>query len=207
MTEKGKINLIICGVGGQGNILASQIIASAGIKEGLRVAIGETYGASQRGGSVMSHIRFSREMQLGPLIPSGEADIIIGFEPLETLRVMLDYGKDTTRVIFNPRPNYPISVLSGEATYPELDLIFEQIKNLAEKALVVEATELAKKAGNYLAQNIVMVGALAESRWLEIPVEDFRGVIEELFEDPSKRELNLKAFEQGREGFRQAKSL
>ncbi len=200
-------NLIICGVGGQGNILASQIIASAGIKAGYKVAIGETYGASQRGGSVMSHIRFSRDFSPAPLIPSGEADIIIGFEPLETLRVMIDYGKDSTKVIFNPRPNYPISVLSGETQYPKLELIFEQIKNLAQKAVVVESTELAKQAGNYLAQNIVMVGALAESGWLDIPTDYFQEVIGELFEDKDKRELNLKAFEKGREGMRSARIL
>jgi indolepyruvate ferredoxin oxidoreductase beta subunit len=198
------INLIICGVGGQGNILASQIVASAGIKKGWRVAIGETYGASQRGGSVMSHIRFSSVFQLGPLIPKGDADIIVGFEPLETLRVLLEYGKDSTRVMFNPRPNYPISVLSGDAKYPDLNLIFDQIKNLAKESVVIEATELAKTAGNHLAQNLVMVGALAGSQWLNIPMESYHQVISELFEDQKKRELNLRAFNAGIKGFQKA---
>jgi len=199
--EKDLVNLIICGVGGQGNILASQIVAGAGIKQGLRVAIGETYGASQRGGSVMSHIRFSTSFSVGPLIPKGDADIIVGFEPLESLRVLLDYGKDSTKVIFNPRPNYPISVLSGEAKYPDLSLIFEQIKNLAAESVVVEATELAKQAGNHLAQNLVMVGALAGSGWMNLPLEFFLQTVNELFEDPKKRELNLRAFDAGIKGF------
>ena len=75
--DKDPLNLIITGVGGQGNVLASQIVASAGIKEGLFVTVGETYGASQRGGSVMSHVRFSATAQFGPLISEGQADIVV----------------------------------------------------------------------------------------------------------------------------------
>ena len=198
------INLIICGVGGQGNILASQLVAAAGIKKGLHVAIGETYGASQRGGSVMSHIRFSTAFSVGPLIPKGQVDIIVGFEPLETLRVLLEYGKETTRVVFNPRPNYPISVLSGDSSYPPLDLITTQIKNLAASSVIVEATELAKAAGNHLASNLVMVGALAGSQWLNLPLDYFHDAIAELFEDQKKRSLNLRAFEAGITGFKAA---
>jgi indolepyruvate ferredoxin oxidoreductase beta subunit len=206
--EKEPLNIIICGVGGQGNILASQIVANAGIKQGLKVSIGETYGASQRGGSVMSHIRFARSFHPGPLIPKGEADLIVGFEPLEALRVLVDYGKDETRVIFNPRPNYPISVLSGEARYPELDFIFKELKELAAEAKVLEATELARKAGNHLAQNLVMVGALAGSGWLDdLPLAAFEQVIGELFEDQAKRQLNLRAFNEGVRGISQARPL
>jgi len=204
--EKEPVNIIICGVGGQGNILASQIVAAAGIKKGWKVSIGETYGASQRGGSVMSHIRFAQSFHPGPLIPRGEADLIVGFEPLETLRVLVDYGKDDTRVIFNTRPNYPISVLSGDAKYPELEFILKEVRELAAEAVMLEATELAKKAGSHLAQNIVMVGALAGSGWVDIPAGSFQEVISELFEDDSKRALNARAFEEGLEGVRQARA-
>ena len=86
--DKDPLNLIITGVGGQGNVLASQIVASAGIKEGLYVTVGETYGASQRGGAVMSHVRFSARAQCSPLISEGQADIVVGLEPVEALRVM-----------------------------------------------------------------------------------------------------------------------
>jgi indolepyruvate ferredoxin oxidoreductase, beta subunit len=205
--EKEPINIIICGVGGQGNILASQVVAAAGIRQGLKVSIGETYGASQRGGSVMSHIRFAQSFHPGPLIPRGEADLVVGFEPLETLRVLVDYGKDDTKVIFNSRPNYPLSVLSGDAKYPELDFILKEIKNLAQKAVVLEATELARRAGNHLAQNLVMVGALAGSGWLEVPAGDFEQVIGELFEDPAKKQLNVRAFDEGLQGIKHAQAL
>ena len=204
--EKEPLNIIICGVGGQGNILASQVLATAGIKQGLKVSIGETYGASQRGGSVMSHIRFARNFHPGPLIPKGEADLIVGFEPLETLRVLIDYGKDDTKVISNSRPNYPLSVLSGEAKYPDLAVVFDEIKKLAQTAVILEATELARKAGNHLAQNLVMVGALAGSGWLEVPESSFIEVIGELFEG-SKKKLNARAFEEGSSGMKQAQAL
>lgn len=201
--EKEPVNIIICGVGGQGNILASQVVAAAGIKKGLKVSIGETYGASQRGGSVMSHIRFAQSFHPGPLIPKGEADLIVGFEPLETLRVLIEYGKDDTKVISNSRPNYPISVLSGEARYPDLDFIFSRIKNLAQSAVILEATELARQAGNHLAQNLVMVGALAGSGWVDIPVGEYEQVICELFAKGQKRKLNLEAFKAGLAGIKQ----
>ncbi|MDY6965367.1 MAG: indolepyruvate oxidoreductase subunit beta [Halobacteriota archaeon] len=197
--EKDPLNLIICGVGGQGNVLASQIIASAGINEGLFVTIGETYGASQRGGSVMSHVRFSEVMQYGPLIPVGQADVILGFEPTETLRVIADYGNPDIDVIVNPRPYYPIDVLSGRVEYPEISEILDTIKELSASLKVVEATELAKAAGDTVVQNVAMVGCLAGSGLLPISVKSYEETIKEMFSE-KKQELNLKAFEKGVEG-------
>lgn len=205
--SKDPINLVITGVGGQGNILASQLTAAATIREGFYASIGETYGASQRGGSVMSHVRLSREFQYGPLIPRGEADIILGFEPLETLRVLVDYGNDDTRVIFNPRPNYPISVLTGQQKYPPLEDMFSRIKELAGSAKVVKATELAKELGALVAQNVVMVGALAGSGLVPAPLSNFRETVAEVFEDEGKREFNLKALELGVRGYKEAQDL
>lgn len=206
--SKDPINLIITGVGGQGNILASQLTATAAIGEGFYSSIGETYGASQRGGSVMSHVRFSKEFQYGPLIPSGEADLILAFEPLEALRVLVDYGNDATEVILNPRPNYPISVLTGAQQYPPVEELLEKIKGLARKARVVKATELAKELGALVAQNVVMVGALAASGLLPVPVESFEKTIAEVFEDSDeKREFNLKAFKLGVRGYEEAEEL
>ena len=116
---KDPLNIIICGVGGQGNILASELLAAALVEKGFNTTVGETYGVSQRGGSVMSHVRVSSLHQYGVLIPRGEADIIIGFEPIETLRVAREYGNKSTRIIFDTRPNYPLGVLVGEALYPD----------------------------------------------------------------------------------------
>jgi indolepyruvate ferredoxin oxidoreductase beta subunit len=206
--SKDPINLIITGVGGQGNILASQLTATAAIGEGFYSSIGETYGASQRGGSVMSHVRLSKEFQYGPLIPSGQADVILAFEPLEALRVLVDYGHEDTYVILNPRPNYPISVLSGSVKYPETEDLFSRIKELAGGGKIVKGTELAKELDALVAMNVVMVGALAASDTLPIPVDAFKQTIAELFEDSDKkRDFNMKAFELGVKGYQEAEEI
>jgi indolepyruvate ferredoxin oxidoreductase beta subunit len=200
------LNIIIAGVGGQGNIQASYIIASAAVKEGFYVSVGETYGAAQRGGSVMSHIRLSKETQYGPLIPKGKAHTIIGFEPVECLRTVGEFGNKETKVIVNPRPVYPIDVLSGEATYQPLDKILNAIKELVRSVYVVEATELAKEAGDTIVQNIVMVGCLASSGFTPIKPETMRAMVSELFTGKNL-ELNLKAFDLGIKEFKRAKPI
>jgi len=204
--EEDPLNIIITGVGGQGNVLASQIIASAAVQDGLYVSVGETYGATQRGGAVMSHVRLSKETQYGPLMPKGKAHVIVGFEPVESLRTIGDFGNKKTKAIINPRPIYPIDVLSGASKYPAIDDALKAIKELVYSVHVVEATELAKKAGDAVMQNIVMVGCLAGSGFVPIKIETLRGVIKETF---AKRrpEANLKAFELGVKEIRKTKPL
>ncbi len=191
--EKDPLNLIIAGVGGQGNILASQIVATAGIKEGLYVTVGETYGASQRGGPVMSHVRFSAKAQCGPLIPEGEADIIVGLEPIEALRIIADYGSPRTRVIVSPRPIYPIWVLSGQAKYPPVEEVMQKLGELVAEVRVVKAIEEGETG---LAANVVMVGALAGSGMVPIEMKNFEESIREIM-SPRDVDLNLRAFEKG----------
>jgi indolepyruvate ferredoxin oxidoreductase beta subunit len=194
--KEDPLNIIITGVGGQGNIQASLIIASAAVRDGLYVSVGETYGASQRGGIVMSHVRLSEETQYGPLIPKGKAHIILGFEPVESLRTIGDFGNKETRAIINPRPIYPVDVLSGESTYPSINDIFGAIKELVYSVHVIEATELAKEAGDTLMQNIVMVGCLLASDFTPLKIETAMEVIKEIFAERNL-EMNLKAFELG----------
>ncbi len=200
------INIIVTGVGGQGNIQASYIIASAAVKDGFYVSVGETYGAAQRGGSVTSHIRLSKGTEYGPLIPKGKAHIILGFEPVECLRTIGNFGNRQTKVIVNPRPVYPIDVLSGEAIYPAVEKVLEAIKELVNSVHVIEATELAKKAGDTILQNVVLIGCLAASEFTPIKMETFNAVIGELFFDKNL-ELNLKAFNMGAEEFKKIRPL
>lgn len=127
--------MIICGIGGQGNVLASEIVSSTLNDMGYRVAVGETYGASQRGGSVMSHVRVSETEDFGVLIPSGEAHIIIGFEPLETLRMARQYANKETMIIYDPRPVYPLGVLQGNQAYPPVEEISKELLALARKPM------------------------------------------------------------------------
>ena len=191
--EKDPLNLIIAGVGGQGNILASQIVATAGTKERLYVTVSETYGASQRGGPVMSHVRFSAKAQCGPLIPEGEADIIVGLEPIEVLRIIADYGNPRTRVIVSPRPIYPISVLSGQAKYPPVEEVMQKLGGVVAEVRVIKAIEEGETG---LAANVVMVGALAGSGLVPIGIKNFEESLKEIV-SPRDLDLNLQAFKKG----------
>jgi len=204
--KKELLNIIITGVGGQGNVVASQIFASAAVRDGFYVSVGETYGAAQRGGAVMSHVRLSKETQYGPLIPEGRAHIIVGFEPVECLRTVGSFGNEKTKVIVNPRPVYPIDVLSGATKYPAVEEVLNAIKELVYSVHVVEATELAKKAGDPIMQNVVIVGCLAGSGFTPVKVETLREVIKETFVK-RRPEANLKAFELGVKEIRRTKPL
>ncbi len=206
LKKEDPLNIIITGVGGQGNVVASQIFASAAVRDGFYVSVGETYGAAQRGGAVMSHVRLSEETQYGPLTPEGRAHIILGFEPVESLRTIGSFGNEKTKVIVNPRPVYPIDVLSGASKYPSVEEVLKAIKELVHSVHVVEATELAKKVGDPIMQNVVMVGCLAGSGFTPVKVETLREVIKETF---AKRrpEANSKAFELGLKEIKRTKPL
>jgi indolepyruvate ferredoxin oxidoreductase beta subunit len=196
MERKDPINLIIGGVGGQGNILASELTSQAAFSQGFLVSVGETFGVTQRGGSVQSIIRLSRDRSYGPLIPKGQGDIIIGFEPLEVMRLLKSYGQEGVKVVMNQRPAYPVNVLQKKAHYPPVSQLIEWIESLAEEVRVLPATELAQKAGNSLATNVVMVGALAATGWLPLPKQAFVDALEEAMSG-NKLALNQVAFELG----------
>ncbi len=194
--HKDPFNLIIAGVGGQGNILASQVVAQAALMEDLNATIGETYGVSQRGGSVMSHIRITAGTPVGPLIPQGAGDLLVGFEPVETLQVAMDFGNPQIRVILNPRPVYPIGVLSGDLTYPSIDRILELLQQHVADLKTLSATEIAKEAGEIRAMNLVMVGALAATGLLPMAKESYIRSIQDQFRGRTL-EINQRAFESG----------
>ena len=206
LKKEDPLNIIITGVGGQGNVVASQVFASAAVRDGFYVSVGETYGVAQRGGAVMSHVRLSEETQYGPLTPEGRAHIILGFEPVESLRTIGSFGNKKTKAIVNPRPVYPIDVLSGASKYPAVKEVLKAIKELVHSVHMVEATELAKKAGDPIMQNVVMVGCLAGSEFTPIKVETLREVIRETFAK-RRSEANLKAFELGLKEIKRTKPL
>ena len=171
------LNIVVCGIGGQGNVLAAEVLGSAMCDRGFRVAVGETYGASQRGGSVMSHVRVSAKMDPSVLIPSGEAHIIIGFEPLETLRMVHKYaGKDTT-VVYDPRPVYPLGVLQGIQQYPAVEDIAAEIQDLTATALAVPAADIAMRAGDSKAANIALLGAFSQLPGAPLSREDLEKIL------------------------------
>lgn len=174
-------NVVICGIGGQGNILASGLMGSALVEKGYKVSVGETYGASQRGGSVMSHLRVSDERERGVLIPHGQADIVVAFEPVEALRILRVYGNKNTKVIYDTRPAYPLGVLIGEDEYPALEEIAAEIESSCSDSYPLPATEMAVEAGNSKVANIIMMGALAAMDEMPIEPEEFYKVLEQNF--------------------------
>jgi indolepyruvate ferredoxin oxidoreductase beta subunit len=194
--QKDPFNIIITGVGGQGNVMASRVVGNMLSDKGFKITIGETFGASQRGGSVMSHIRVSGQGTWSPQIPKGQADLIVALEPSEAVRVLKDYGHPGVIVLANTRPVYPIGVIAGDVSYPGIDELREGIRLIAPKAFFIHATDEALWLGNAILSNIVMVGAVVGLNVLPFDKADFKKVIGKMV---SKQHLaiNLKAFERG----------
>ncbi|MDP6071334.1 MAG: indolepyruvate oxidoreductase subunit beta [SAR202 cluster bacterium] len=191
-------NIVVSGVGGQGNVLASRLIGRAMVKFDYHVSIGETYGASQRGGTVMSHVRFSSKHAYGPLIPLGRANTVIGLEPMETLRILRDYGNPDVSVIVNTRPITPVSVNLGEGDYPEPDDLRDAIRQLSKKAWLIPATEIALEIGTPVVANVVLLGTLVGAGLIPITPDGFEQVLRNNV--PERRlERNLVAFSRGLE--------
>ena len=190
--EQKKLDLLITGGGGQGAILASDIIGKAAVTAGMPIRAAETHGMAQRGGSVVNHIRVGNDY--GSMIPKKGADLLLALEPMEAVRY-LDFLKDGGIVIMNTQPIIPVTVTSGLTKYPEVSDILDF---LSEKYIVkaFNADDLAYEAGNRLAMNVVMVGAV--SGYLPIPKETLLESVKALV--PQKTiEVNLRAFEAGRQ--------
>ena len=194
--SKDPYNIIITGVGGQGNVMASRVLSNMMVRNGYYVTIGETFGASQRGGSVMSHIRISSQSAWSPQIPRGRADIVVSLEPIEAIRVLKSYGNPKVKVLTNTRPIYPVGVIAGELDYPSLEEIRVSVEELSSIAWFINATDEAVKLGNPILGNIIMIGAMSGISELPLRREDFKEVISEsLTED--KLDINLRAYDMG----------
>jgi indolepyruvate ferredoxin oxidoreductase beta subunit len=184
-------NILLVGVGGQGILLASEILSEAFMLAGHDVKKSEIHGMSQRGGSVVSHVRFGREV-FSPVVPEGEGDILFGFELMETYR-SLSLLRPGAAVIANDFRIPPPSILLGQATYPR-DLP-ERIRGLFPDFLLVDGQGLALKAGDVRTANTVLLGAV--SRRLDIGEDVWQRAIENMV--PKKAvETNLRAFQLGR---------
>ena len=184
-------NIAIAGVGGQGIILASDVVANAALCAGHDVKKNEVHGMAQRGGAVVSEIRFGRRVY-SPLIPDGEVDVLVALELLEGLRQahrLRGEGSliaDELRLPPGVRP-------PGAPEYPK-DVV-ERVKAAASRVVLLPAAEVARKAGNARAANTVLIGAL--SRHVDIPLEAWKSALKSCLR-PSLLEVNLKAFELGR---------
>ncbi len=190
------LNLIVCGVGGLGNILISRMIARVLTKNGYLVTIGETFGAAQRGGPVFSSLRISKRKHYGPLIPEGKANVILSLEPMETLRILNTHGNPQVITLTNFHSVYPVGVLSKRLVYPNLEAIKDAIQSLSKTSSFIKATEIAIELGAPIASNIVMLGALVGTNQIPLSKSDIEEEIRKTFPG-SKVELNLKALNMG----------
>jgi len=185
-----KQDIILAGVGGQGIISIAYVIASAALEEGLEVKQAEVHGMSQRGGAVQSHLRLSRQRIWSDLIPRGEADLILGVEPLEALRY-LDYLRPDGMVISSRVPFVNIR------DYPDVEILLRKIRE-APRHLIIDSEKLAREAGSSRTQNMVLLGAAAGR--LMVKEESLTRFIRTLFERHGENIVaaNLKAFALGK---------
>ncbi|MEM4187787.1 MAG: indolepyruvate oxidoreductase subunit beta [Candidatus Hadarchaeum sp.] len=189
------LNLIIAGVGGQGSVLASHMVAMAAIRDGLRARVGETFGAAMRGGAVASHVRIGEDVN-APLVPRGGAEIVLAMEPLEGLRNVVDFMAKGGLLLTNTHEWLPVNVNIGRAKYPSMEQIRDAVTKLGGKIIEIDGTSLAQQAGNVRTLNVVMLGALAATKRLPFSTETLRQVITENV--PRKTiDMNLKAFDLG----------
>jgi len=188
--------IIIVAVGGQGNLLASNILGEAALLSNIQVGMSEIHGMAQRGGVVESAIVFGDAKS--PVISDGEADVLVGFEPSETLRALKKCNKDTV-VVTNLDPLPPFTVTIGKGVYPGLDQLKNLIRAKTAKLIAVDAGKLARQAGNPLAVNMVLLGALIQTGKLPIQAEAVRDAIlkktKKAFADS-----NIRAFDLGFSG-------
>lgn len=190
MTVMNNLNLLLVGVGGQGTILASNILAEVALKSGRDVKMSEILGMAQRGGSVVTQVKMGEKV-FSPLIDKGEADIVLAFEQLEALR-WLEYVKPQGEVIINTQVIEPLPVILGKAQYPQG--IIAAIRSRVKQVTTVNALEIAASCGDARAVNIVMMGVLAQK--LDFPKAVWVEALKNTVKSASFA-INLKAFEKG----------
>lgn len=184
------VNILMCGVGGQGTIMASNIISTAGLLADLEVKKSEVHGMSQRGGSVVTHVRYGSSVS-SPLIPKGCADFMLAFEKLEALRY-IEYLADHAMAFVNDREIIPTTVSSGPFDYPR-DITGHLKRHVP--VVLIDCREVARGIGNVRTANTVLVGALSTK--LDIHVDIWRAAINRSV-PPGTEKFNMLAFEEGR---------
>ena len=190
----GKMNFMLAGVGGQGTLLASNILADLGIRLGFDAKKAEIHGMAQRGGSVTSFVRWDKQV-FSPIIARGEVDILIAFEPLEAIRYM-EQLKPGGTLLVNEQIIEPITVKAGDGSYPDSEMMSAAFEKSAGLVYHVDGLKLAEKAGNAKATNVAILGAL--STLLDTPAEVWLEAVD-AHVPPKAIEVNRKAFMLGRE--------
>lgn len=190
-------DIVLAGTGGQGVLLFAKVLGEAAVKEGYNVRVSEIHGMAQRGGAVVSHVRIGQKVT-SPTVLEGTADVIVGLEPMETLR-NIGFANENTLVLTNTAIIKP-SGIPQNASYPQLESILEKIRLFTKSILTIDAQSIAKKLGNTYVLNITMLGALFATGKLPIKRETIQ---ESIGDSVSQKfvEINLKAFEAGYKEF------
>jgi indolepyruvate ferredoxin oxidoreductase beta subunit len=189
-----EFNIVLAGVGGQGTLLAAEILGTAALKEGLNVRVSEIHGMAQRGGAVVSTIRIG-ERVLATTVLEGQADVLLGFEPLETLR-NLRFASETTLVVMSDEKIPPTELSAKKLKYPSVGEILAKIRRFTKNVIIVDTAKLAREAGNAITRNIVLLGALAATEKMPVKKKTLKEALNELV--PARHlKMNVKAFELG----------
>jgi indolepyruvate ferredoxin oxidoreductase beta subunit len=198
---KNEINIIICGVGGQGVALVSELRGNAAVRGKVAVKGSEVLGMAQRGGSVFSNLRLGGET-IAPMTPEGKCDVLIAVEPSEALRNIQYLAKNSV-IVLNTTTVLPYTVYLGKSGYPSQKEIAEKLRKVTDRIITLDASGLAKQAGSLQAANVVMLGALFGTGLLPVKEESAKEAILARFKG-KVGEINLKAFDLGYENVRQA---
>jgi indolepyruvate ferredoxin oxidoreductase beta subunit len=194
MAKRKQIDIIICGVGGQGVVLMSELLGNAAVKGGLEVKGSEVLGMAQRGGSVFSNIRLGANIS-SPLTPEGKCDVLVAVEPSEALR-NIQYLSKSSVVVLNTRMVLPFTVFLGASGYPTIEEITGRLDKVARSVIPLDAAQFADEAGSAQSTNVVMLGALYGTGLMPISADIAKEVIQARF--PAKAAAtNLKAFDLG----------
>lgn len=189
-----ELSIIICGVGGQGVVLMSELLGHAVVREKLSIRGSEVLGMAQRGGSVVSNIRIGSEFH-APLVPEGRCDIMVVLEPSEALR-NIKYLSGSSLVILNTRRIIPFTVFIEKSTYPELEIVIKKLNEVADNVIAIDASQIAEESGSLLSTNIAMLGALFGIGRIPVDVETMKSVIRKKL--PARTIVaNIKAFDLG----------
>ena len=186
-------NCLLCGVGGQGVVLASKLIAYAALDKGMFVSTTETIGMAQRGGSVVSHVRMGEEIH-SPMIPKGQADVILAFEPAEAVR-SLPYLREGGMLIVNRKAVKPVTATLGGGQYDGHEML-DFLKKKVDNLLIMDGEAVCRQAGSAKVLNVALLGAAAASGALDISIPDMEVEIKKKVK-PQFVELNQKALALG----------
>ncbi len=186
-------NILVAGVGGQGNLVCGRVLAEASAQSGLRPVVGDTFGASRRGGSVLTHLRIGKT-DWSPLIPRGEVDILLGLEPLEALRAAMAYAGNRTVAIISQTKIPTVAVNNEAIEYPSLEKIVDSLNKICKQVIVLDAEETLTRIGSMKMLNSYILGAMGAFTQNPLSPKVIRESLRSIFGSES---TNIEAFDSG----------